>query len=224
MTETIQPRRTYGRRSKPLGVVRKAAIQKLPDYEIKLEGVKPASITREKLCSSLTPSAKRLHLEIGFGTGEHPAAMAAANPGDLFLAAEPYVAGLANLMRMITEQNITNLRLYPYDGLAVLRALAPATLDCAYLLFPDPWPKNRHHDRRFIQTETVAEFARVIRPGGSLLLASDDPPLAAWMLKYASACPDFTRQSPSPYEPKTRYAAKAIAAGRTPQYLYFIRK
>ena len=79
MTETIQPRRTYGRRSKPLGVVRKAAIQKLPDYEIKLEGVKPASITREKLCSSLTPSAKRLHLEIGFGTGEHPAAMAAAD-------------------------------------------------------------------------------------------------------------------------------------------------
>jgi tRNA (guanine-N7-)-methyltransferase len=226
MRDAIEPRQVYGGRAKALGPVRVAAINRLPEFEIKLDGVMAGTLNPPFLFPfSLEAEGKnRIHLEIGCGTGEHTAELAIANPDDLFLAAEPYQAGVANLMRIITTQNISNIRIYPNDGLALLKALKTASIDQAYLLFPDPWPKQRHHDRRFMQPETLTEFTRVVRPGGSLLLASDDSGMQAWMAAHMAACDDFTPQIPSPYQPQTRYAAKGLAAGKQPRYLYFIRK
>jgi tRNA (guanine-N7-)-methyltransferase len=266
MNEIIKPRRTYGRRAKPFGPVRAGAMERLPEYEIDLNGAAPGTLDPQKTfpfslegeggrrpdegaeksslnfkawATTTTPSPaatqhplppgrgvsfNHVHLEIGAGTGEHVAELAAANPADLFLAAEPYQAGVANLMRIIIAQNIPNIRIYPNDGLALLKALQTASIDHAYLLFPDPWPKTRHSDRRFLQAETLAEFTRVVRPGGSLLLASDDPGMQAWMHTHMASQTEFTRQNHAPHEPITRYAAKGLAAGKTLQYLYFIRK
>ena len=218
MNDVIEPRRVYGGRAKALGPVRLEAINRLPEFEIKLDGITAGALDPRALMQ-----AKRMHLEIGCGTGEHTVELAAANPNNLFLAAEPYQAGVANLMRMIMAKNIPNIRIYPNDGLALLRALAPASIDHAYLLFPDPWPKKRHHDRRFMQTETLTEFARVVRAGGSLLLASDHAGMQNWMRAHMAQNHEFLQQTHAPHQPQTRYATKGLAAGKQPEYLYFLR-
>jgi tRNA (guanine-N7-)-methyltransferase len=99
------------------------------------------------------------------------------------------------------------------------------------VLFPDPWPKLRHHKRRIVNPETVADLARVIRPGGELRLATDDPDYVRWMLAALVAEPRFAwtaeraadwREPPADWVP-TRYEAKARAAGRQPVFLNFRR-
>ncbi len=220
--QSIQPRRVYGRRYKPLGTFRTAALQKLPEVAVDL-GAATAGDTAPETLFSISVS-KTVHLEIGFGTGEHLAALASAHPDHLFLGAETYVAGISYLLKMIQEQNLSNIRIYPDDGLALLQALKTASVDHAYLLFPDPWPKLHHHKRRFIQDETLAEFARVIRPGGTLLLASDDAPLVAWMRRHTHNNADFTAAPDYMYRPQTPYAIKALAAGKNLFYLPFLRR
>jgi len=217
----LAPRRVYGRRSKPLGVARKAALAKLPDIEIRLDGVLPGTLEPQSLFPNL--ASHTAHLEIGFGTGEHLAELAQQHPHHIFLGAEPYIAGVSSLLKTIQAKEIKNIRLYPADGLALLAALAAGSLDHAYLLFPDPWPKKRHHGRRFIQPETVREFARVIRPGGTLLLASDHRDLAAWMTDHMQSSTAFSRLENPPPTLRTRYAHKALAVGKALHYIQFIR-
>ena len=99
------------------------------------------------------------------------------------------------------------------------------------MLFPDPWPKLRHQKRRIVNPETVAELARVVRPGGELRLATDDPGYARWMLAVMLADRRFAWQAERAADwqerpgdwPATRYEAKALAAGRRPTYLRFAR-
>lgn len=226
--QAIQPRRTYGRRSKPLRASRRAALELLNEIGILLNGIDAGTLAPEKLFSKIMPSA--VHLEIGFGTGEHVAAMAVAHPADIFLAAEPYMAGVATLIKNLQANNLLNIRVYPADGLALLMALTSNSVDHAYVLFPDPWPKKRHHERRFIQPETLDEFVRVLRPGGTLLLGSDDPGMVDWMLSHAVAHPAFSwtaRCAADWQTPPTgiysRYAEKACAAGKPLYYLQFRR-
>jgi len=225
MEKPVAPRRTYGRRSKPLTLGRKAAMGRLAEYEIQLEGMAAGTLDPNIFFpSGLAGKNKTVHLEIGCGTGEHVAAIAAANPDDLFLAAEPYTTGVASLLKTVQENHLQNVRIYPDDGLALLTALRAGGIAHAYLLFSDPWPKQRHHTRRFIQPETVAEFARILRPGGTLLLASDDKPLVNWMLKHMQACAAFSPLPPPENPIPTRYAQKAMAAGKPLFYLPFRRQ
>ncbi len=174
---------------------------------------------------------RALWLEIGFGAGEHLAAQAKSNLDVAMIGCEPFVNGVAGLLDHIDRAQLRNIRIYPDDARPLLAALPPQCLDRVFILFADPWPKKRHADRRFVQTETLQSLARVMHSGAELLLATDDPVLQEWMTEQMMATQDFTPISengisitqPDHWVP-TRYEAKAIEAGRTPLYFCFRRR
>jgi tRNA (guanine-N7-)-methyltransferase len=177
-------------------------------------------------------SARPLVLEIGSGMGEAAVAMAAADPGRDYLAVEIHSPGIANLLAMVDELGLPNVRVVEGDALELLRErIGPDRLDAIHVFFPDPWPKVRHHKRRIVNHATVAEMARVMRPGAELRLATDDPDYARWMLEAVLAEPRLDwlaeraadwRQRPVDWPP-TRYETKALAAGRRPVFFRFRR-
>ena len=171
-------------------------------------------------------------LEIGFGAGEHLAWQAAAHPDIGLIGCEPFVNGVAALLARIEaagEGLADRIRLWP-DAAAPLIARLPAgSIDRVFVLFPDPWPKRRHGHRRFIQPAMLDRLAAVMRPGAELRLATDDPPLADWMLWHTRAHPAFAwtarraadwRTRP-PDWPATRYEQKQLEG--PPVFLRFTR-
>jgi len=172
-----------------------------------------------------------LWLEIGFGSGEHLAAQAAANSGVCILGCEPYVNGIGNLLMQLRESPLPNLRLFTDDARLLLDALPPGAVERVFILFPDPWPKARHHKRRLISPAFLAQLARAMAPGARLLLATDHVDYLSWMLMHLLASPDFawTAQTHADWsEPpagwvRTRYQEKAENEGRGATYLDFGR-
>ena len=102
-------------------------------------------------------------LEIGFGGGEHLAWQAGAHAGIGFLGCEPFVNGIARLLGQIEAADLQNVRIFPDDARTLLAALPPASLGRVFVLFPDPWPKKRHHKRRFVSTGNLDALARVMK-------------------------------------------------------------
>lgn len=196
----------------------------LPTICIDLQSSAPASL------AALFPATPReLRLEIGFGGAEHLIAQAAANPDCGFIGIEPFINGMAKALAAIEEHGLTNIRLHHGDAIDLLAWLPSASLAKVYLLYPDPWPKRRHWKRRFVQERTVAEIARVLRPGGEFRFASDIDDYAAWTLVRLLRAPDFKWtaeraddwRKPWPEFQSTRYENKAKREGRTPCYLTF---
>jgi tRNA (guanine-N7-)-methyltransferase len=174
---------------------------------------------------------REVWLEIGFGAGEHLAWQAEQHPDIGIIGAEPFVAGMAKLLAKVEQAGLTNIRLYTEDARDVLTALPDACLTRVFILFPDPWPKTRHHKRRFIQGETLDALARVLKPQGELRFASDDAGYVSQALEHLVAHASFRwlaqsaadwRARPADW-PQTRYEAKALAAGRACTYLRFLR-
>ena len=132
---------------------------------------------------ALAPSAAEVWLEIGFGGGEHLAGWAAQRPDVLFLAAEPFVNGVASALRHIAERGLDNVRLHAGDGRDLMETLPAASIDRLFLLFPDPWPKTRHHKRRLVGPGFIDKAARVLRGGGRLRFATDWTDYANWTLE-----------------------------------------
>jgi tRNA (guanine-N7-)-methyltransferase len=176
-------------------------------------------------------SGREAVLEIGFGGGEHLAAAARAQPGTDFIGCEPFVNGMAKMLAVIAGEKLANIRLWDRDASELLPRLAPASLDRVYLLYPDPWPKRRQRKRRFLDEETLAGIARILKTGGELRFATDIDDYAGWVLVRVLRSPDlvWTAERPDdwrrPWEgwPGTRYEAKALAEGRAPSYLAFRR-
>jgi tRNA (guanine-N7-)-methyltransferase len=164
-------------------------------------------------------------LEIGFGGGEHLAHQAEAHREIGFIGAEPYVNGIAGLLTRASAARLGNIRLWPGDIRELLPALPPASLGRVFILFPDPWPKARHHKRRLIQPEFLDELARVMALGAELRFATDDSDYLAWTLERLGAHPAFAEwaicppQPRPPDAPQTRYETKALVAGRQPVYV-----
>jgi tRNA (guanine-N7-)-methyltransferase len=174
---------------------------------------------------------ERIWLEIGFGGGEHLAAQAAARPEIGLIGCEPFISGVARLLSLIEAQGLSNVRLFSDDARLLMRALPDASLERIFVLFPDPWPKTRHHKRRIVNVASAAEFARLLRGGGELRLATDDMGYARAMLLALRRQPDLQWQAERPTDwrerppdwPMTRYESKARAAGRACVYLRFRR-
>ena len=170
-------------------------------------------------------------LEIGFGAGEHLAWQAQAHPQIGHIGAEPYIAGMAKLLAKIADANLVNIRLYTEDARDVIAALPKESVGRIFILFPDPWPKKRHHKRRFIQTEILDKLASVMKKDAELRFATDDPDYLVWALERFVAHPCFRwlAQSPADWRlrptdwPETRYEAKAKGASRACTYLRFVR-
>jgi tRNA (guanine-N7-)-methyltransferase len=180
----------------------------------------------------LFPEAEAVELEIGFGGGEHLIWQAEHHPRRGYIGVEPYLGGVAKLLAAIEEEGLSNIRVVVDDARLLLPRLPDASLARIYVLFPDPWPKKRHHKRRIVNRGTVREFARLLVPNGELRLATDDPGYARWMLEAALAEPRLAwlaeraadwRERP-PDWPETRYEAMARRVGRRPVFLRFCRR
>jgi len=171
-------------------------------------------------------------LEVGFGAGEHLAAQAAAHPECGFIGCEVFENGVVKLLGEVKRRGLDNIRLFLDDARLLIAALPEASLARVFILFPDPWPKQRHHKRRIIAPATLDALARAMSDGAELRLATDDRDYLRWMLAHAIGHPDFEwlargpadwRERPADW-PQTRYEQKAIAAGRQPAFLRFRRR
>lgn len=129
-------------------------------------------------------------LEIGFGAGENLLAQAQAQPERNFIGLEVHRPGVGQLLHRAAQAGLTNLRVCTQDALEFLQQRLPeASVDRIQVWFPDPWPKKRHHKRRIIQRAHLDHFARVLRPGGELLAATDWADYAEWMREHLEAHP-----------------------------------
>lgn len=142
--------------------------------------------------AALIPGAREVWLEIGFGGGEHLAAQAARHPDVLMIGCEPFLNGVASLLRHVDEGKLKNVRIYADDARALIDALPDASLDRVLILFPDPWHKARHNKRRLVQDDVVAALARVLKPGGALRFVTDWKDYADWALERFVRSPHLT--------------------------------
>ena len=173
-----------------------------------------------------------MRLEIGFGGGEHLVAEAERHPSTGFIGSEPFVNGMAKALAFIEQRKLGNIRLHHGDASELIRWLPPASLSRVDMIYPDPWPKRRHWKRRFVQDDSVAAIARLLRKGGAFRFATDIPDYAAWTLVRLIRSPEFAWTAeraddwrrPWPGFAGTRYEAKAKREGRTPCYLIFRRR
>ena len=174
------------------------------------------------------PGDGPLWLEVGFGGGEHLVHMAARYPGIRLIGCEPFVNGIAMLLGKIRAAGVTNLAIHPGDVRDLFDVLPDACLARVFLNYPDPWPKARHHRRRFVTPGYLEALARVTAPGAEFRVATDIPdyvrqtleqvPKAGFVLERqagaGAAWDDWI---------STRYEQKALREGRAPHYLTFRR-
>jgi tRNA (guanine-N7-)-methyltransferase len=139
----------------------------------------------------LKPDLTGVWLEIGFGGGEHLCGQADLRPDILFLGAEPFVNGVASALGHVERIGLANVRVHAGDGRDLMNALPSGCVDRLFILFPDPWPKTRHHKRRLINAKFLCEAARVLRQGGRFRFATDWADYADWTLRLCMASPDF---------------------------------
>jgi tRNA (guanine-N7-)-methyltransferase len=170
-------------------------------------------------------------LEIGFGGGEHMAAQAGRAPDVRILGAEPFVNGVASAVRHVEEQGLANVRIHHGDARELVAALPARSLERVFILFPDPWPKARHHKRRIVQPELLAELSRVLKPGGRLRFATDWADYADWTLErvlkselydWPAKRADDWRRPPADHV-TTRYEEKKLG-DCVPVFLDFVRR
>ncbi|MEL7164706.1 MAG: tRNA (guanosine(46)-N7)-methyltransferase TrmB [Pseudomonadota bacterium] len=169
-------------------------------------------------------------LEIGFGGGEHLVHQAQANPDVGIIGAEPYVNGVAMLLGKIRRAGVDNLRVFPGDARDLMDVLPAGSIDKAFLLYPDPWPKARHHRRRFVTQEHLAPLARALALGAEFRVATDIPDYVRQTLEEVpEAGFTWTAETAADWRTpwsdwlSTRYEQKALREGRTPHYLTFGR-
>ncbi|MEO6433307.1 MAG: tRNA (guanine(46)-N(7))-methyltransferase TrmB [Sphingomicrobium sp.] len=196
----------------------------LPQIAVPEDG----EISAERLFGDERP----LHLEIGFGSGEHLAHRADLLPDHGFIGCEPFINGVATALGHVREQHLANVRLWTGDALHVLQRVPDAALLILYLLHPDPWPKARHAKRRMVHDGPIDLFAAKVKPGGELRIATDDPTYLAHALmvmrRHAHQFEWLAEQPVDFLDPpsgwiETRYGAKARREGRRPYYLRYRR-
>ena len=178
----------------------------------------PAPVSQGLDPRSLFPGAHAVWLEIGFGGGEHLVAQAGDHRETGFIGCEPFVEGVAKALAGIEERELTNVRLWPDDARLLLDAFAPASIERAFILFPDPWPKRRQQKRRLVQPDFAAALRRVIAPGGQGRFATDvasyaDEALLTFLqnggFEWTAEAADDWRRPPSDHV-TTRYETKKL--------------
>ena len=186
--------------------------------------------TRRPLDLGTLFGGRPVWLEVGFGGGEHMVHQAALNPDVGIIGAEPYINGVAMLLGKIRRAGGENLAVHPGDARDLMDVLPENSISRAFLLYPDPWPKARHHRRRFVTQEHLEPLARVLKPGAIFRVATDIPDYVRQTLEEVpKAGFEWLAERPADWrEPwddwiSTRYEQKALREGRVPHYLTFRR-
>lgn len=225
-------RSLFGRRvGRPLSPQKKEIMDRLlPVYAIpsaRLEN--PGALTPENL---FTKKFTACWFEIGFGYGEHLAALARQNPDTAYIGAEPFLNGMAAFLSEMDKSPAENVRVLMDDAMKIARALGDKTLEGIYILNPDPWHKTRHHKRRIVNRPNLDIFHRILKPGGELIMTSDVEAMAEWMVTQAVNHPGFewtAKAAKDWQEPPagwitTRYEVKGAKNAKKMSYLRFLKK
>ena len=236
MTDTKHPsgapwRNFYGRfRGKSMRASQQSYL------ENDLAALSPGAVTwelnpdRKPLDLRSVYGEKEVWLEIGFGGGEHLVHMAETHPNIGIIGCEPYINGVAMLLGKIRKANVQNLKVHPGDVRDLFDVLPTASIAKIFLNYPDPWPKKRHHRRRFVTPEHLEPLSRVVKPGAEFRVATDIPDYVRQTLEqvprhgfeWLAERPDDWRTPWADWY-STRYEQKALREGRTPHYLTFRR-
>ncbi|RRH78394.1 tRNA (guanine(46)-N(7))-methyltransferase TrmB [Falsigemmobacter faecalis] len=229
-TQTPARRNFYGRaHGKTLRASQKTYLAE--DLNVlRLKGITAAeNPAREKIdLETLFPGTGPFWLEVGFGGGEHLVHMAAKYPGIRIIGCEPFVNGVAMLLGKIRAAGVTNLTIHPADVRDLFDVLPDNVFDKVFLNYPDPWPKARHHRRRFVTPDYLNELARVTKPGAEFRVATDIPDYVRQTLEEVPPA-GFTLEKQAGLNEawddwiSTRYEQKALREGRDPHYLTFRR-
>lgn len=180
--------------------------------------------------ATLFATSYPVYLEIGFGNGTTLAHLAATYPERNFIGIEVHRPGIGHLLLNLERNKLTNVRLLRHDAAEVIHTLKKSSVAGVYILFPDPWPKTRHHKRRLIQPEFVAALAQTMQFNGFLHLATDWEGYAQWMLEVLTACPYLINSNTAggyvarpAYRNITRFELRGEKLGHTVHDLLFYR-
>lgn len=198
-----------------------------------LDTQRPRGVTREENPerAPLDPADifgddRPVWLEVGFGGGEHLVHMAARHPEVGIIGCEPFINGVAMLLGKIRRAGVANLAVHPGDARDLMEVLPEASVAKTFLNYPDPWPKRRHHRRRFVTEEHLVPLARVMRSGAEFRVATDIPDyVRQTRIEVPKAGFALVAEGDVPWEDwfSTRYEQKALREGRVPHYLTFRR-
>ena len=226
MNDPLSIRRLYGRRQgHKLRAGQAELVERLlPEISVPEKGDLDAR--------TLFGEDRPLELEIGFGKGEHMAWQAGALPGHGFIGCEPFLDGVVGALMKIDEAELANIRIHMGDAIDVLERLPDASLERAWLLHPDPWPKARHAKRRFMNEGPIGLIARKMKPGGEFRFGTDHPVYVRWAMMVMGQSADFEWLGETPTDflvrpvdwPETRYEAKARSKGHEVWYFRYRRR
>lgn len=196
-----------------------------------------------KISSLFNFTPKEVWLEVGFGGGEHLAYQAKQHPDIAFIGAEPFLNGVASLLShlngtwgkaanedvLIEPERTDNVRVFPDDIRKLFDFFEDGIFNRIYVLYPDPWPKSRHEDRRFIGQKNLPQLARLLSQTGELRIATDVEQYADWAKEQIEQSDLFYQTNENIRKPfsdwySTRYEQKGLKAGRTPTYLVYRKK
>jgi tRNA (guanine-N7-)-methyltransferase len=226
-------KRVYGRRTgRPLSATRQKALEDvLPKLEIDSSLLSENSDVHPRDLFNKAPDF--LNFEIGFGSGEHLLALMEKSPDEYYLGAEPFINGMSHFLKNFSPQKIpANLKVLMDDALLLAKSLKENSVDRIYILNPDPWHKKRHHKRRIINQNNLDIFARILKPQGNIIVTTDVPDLADWIIInfqnhghfcwHANNCNDWQKAPPDWIQ--TRYETKGAKGARKMSYLEFKNK
>ena len=222
-SQTRRSIRSYVKRESRMSHAQHRALVELwPNYGCDLAAVDAPRVLflRDALC----------YLEIGFGNGENLASLAVLHPDCDFLGVEVHRPGVGQCLRLLAEFHASNVRVVNADILQIIQpAVWNQQLDGIYLLFPDPWPKRRHHKRRLVSASFIESLGACLKPGGYLYIATDWEPYAAHCIELLQSqsllhpakdperLPNFIARTP------TRYEKRGLRLGHPIQELIYQR-
>ncbi len=241
MTENIEKKpvdeRFYGRRH---GKRLKSGKQFLMDNLLPKIQMPAANEVPNDLNELFDFKPRALWLEVGFGGGEHLAEQARRNPDVGFIGAEPFLNGVASLLahlngtwgkepvteRLIEQGRADNIRVYPDDIRHFFDVFKENSFERIFVLYPDPWPKARHEDRRFCNPKNLPQLWRLLKADGQLRIATDVQDYANWAVEQIESSTLFERVNDDVRKPfddwvSTRYEQKGLKVGRIPTYLIY---
>ena len=222
-----RPLRTFGRTGgRPLSRRQQTLIsERLPELAVAVG--KPGMLDPRTLFDAVS----QVWLEIGSGGGEHLVAQARRHPDTGLIGCEPFIEVMAKTLGGIETSGLENVRLHMDDARPLMSGLQPASIARAFILFPDPWPKKKHHKRRLIQPGFLDELARICQPGAHVRFATDIKSYANEALEKFTHHPAFDWlaeaagdwRSPPADHVTTRYELKRLGDCAPVWYEFMVR-